>query len=169
VTRHPFTELPADVCRAALRAALELFEGEAFLVDTSSVALLEANAAGRAALELSRVAALKRIRSALAGELPFSAFLARIGGLGGDHYALLMLRVEGANVPHPKAPWSLTRRQRQVLEGIARGATNQEISQTLGIAPKTIEKHVSALLRRAGCRSRAGLITTLHQQSRSMG
>jgi len=42
----------------------------------------------------------------------------------------------------------LTAREREVLQLIARGYLYKEIAQRLGIATKTVESHVSAVLRK---------------------
>jgi DNA-binding CsgD family transcriptional regulator len=49
----------------------------------------------------------------------------------------------------------LTDRELEVLAILSRGATNQEIADTLGISPKTVGHHVQHVYRKAGVRSRA--------------
>ncbi|MEO9104512.1 MAG: LuxR C-terminal-related transcriptional regulator, partial [Terrimesophilobacter sp.] len=51
----------------------------------------------------------------------------------------------------------LTTRQWQIVERIVGGATNLEIAEQLGIGVKTVEKHVSEILRRWGTTSRVGI------------
>ncbi len=53
---------------------------------------------------------------------------------------------------------SLTTRELQVLQAIARGQTNQTASQALGISAKTIETHRANLMRKLGVRSTASLL-----------
>jgi non-specific serine/threonine protein kinase len=48
----------------------------------------------------------------------------------------------------------LSRREREVLAVLARGATNREIASTLGIAPRTVDTHVGAILRKLGVATR---------------
>jgi DNA-binding NarL/FixJ family response regulator len=50
--------------------------------------------------------------------------------------------------------FQLTRRERQVLEQVAQGASNREIAETLGIALRTVEVYVSSILTKLGARSR---------------
>ena len=58
----------------------------------------------------------------------------------------------------------LSPRQLQVAELLARGARNREIAATLGCSEHTIERHVSAVLRRLGCGSRAEVPARLHAE-----
>lgn len=53
---------------------------------------------------------------------------------------------------------SLTKRELQVLQAIARGQTNQAASEALGISAKTIETHRANLMRKLGVRSTASLL-----------
>jgi DNA-binding NarL/FixJ family response regulator len=48
----------------------------------------------------------------------------------------------------------LTPREREVLQHIARGYMYKEIAQRLGISAKTVEAHVSAVLRKLQLSSR---------------
>jgi DNA-binding NarL/FixJ family response regulator len=50
---------------------------------------------------------------------------------------------------------SLTPRQREVLEYIANGRTNDEIARTLVVSRRTVERHVASILDRFGVENRA--------------
>ena len=52
---------------------------------------------------------------------------------------------------------TLTQREREVLEGIARGRTNKEIATELGISHRTVETHRESLMRKLRIRTVAGL------------
>lgn len=52
---------------------------------------------------------------------------------------------------------ALTARQREVAVLVAQGQSNSEISVTLGISEKTVEKHVAGLFERLGVRTRAAI------------
>ncbi|HEY6959094.1 MAG TPA: response regulator transcription factor [Candidatus Limnocylindria bacterium] len=54
---------------------------------------------------------------------------------------------------------SLTERQHEVLNLVARGATDKEISTTLGISVATAQKHVASTLRKLGARNRAAAVS----------
>ena len=56
--------------------------------------------------------------------------------------------------PAPDALASLSARELQVLEEIARGASNKEIARTLDIAETTVKIHVQNILRKLGLSSR---------------
>jgi DNA-binding CsgD family transcriptional regulator len=49
---------------------------------------------------------------------------------------------------------ALTSREQSVLREVARGRTNREIAQALGIAEKTVGVHVSHILAKLGCKTR---------------
>jgi len=50
---------------------------------------------------------------------------------------------------------SLTPREREVLDLMARGSTNREIAAALHLSPHTIHEHTSSLYRKLGARNRA--------------
>ena len=52
----------------------------------------------------------------------------------------------------------LTQRQRQVLEGVARGMTNREIAVRLTISERTVKAHVKELMRRLGATNRTQVV-----------
>ncbi|MBS1240881.1 MAG: NarL family two-component response regulator [Gemmatimonadetes bacterium] len=51
----------------------------------------------------------------------------------------------------------LTRRERDVLIGVAGGKTNKEIAGALGLSPRTVESYRESLIRKLGIPSVAGL------------
>lgn len=57
--------------------------------------------------------------------------------------------------------WGLTRRQAQVARGLVQGMTNQGLAQQLGCSVKTIETHMTALMRRMGVTSRLAVVAKL--------
>jgi DNA-binding NarL/FixJ family response regulator len=59
----------------------------------------------------------------------------------------------GAGTLPPSGP-GLTSRERQVLELIARGASNRQIAEELFISERTTSVHVSNILRKLGVGSR---------------
>ncbi|WP_415504853.1 response regulator transcription factor, partial [Actinomyces slackii] len=65
---------------------------------------------------------------------------------------------EGSRGQSASAIASLTPRQREVLVLIARGLSNAEIEEALGITRATCRTHITALLARLGARDRAQLV-----------
>jgi DNA-binding NarL/FixJ family response regulator len=58
---------------------------------------------------------------------------------------------------------SLSPREREVLDLIARGATNREIAAALHLSPHTIHEHTSSLYRKLGARNRADAVQRAHR------
>jgi DNA-binding NarL/FixJ family response regulator len=56
---------------------------------------------------------------------------------------------------------SLTRREREVAELVASGATNREIADALVLSVKTVETHIAHIFAKLDVRSRAALTATL--------
>jgi FixJ family two-component response regulator len=61
----------------------------------------------------------------------------------------------------------LTRREREVLEQVASGASNKEAGRTLGISPRTIEDHRANIMKKLGAKNAADLIRIVMTASRS--
>ncbi|TMA27789.1 MAG: hypothetical protein E6J78_08955 [Deltaproteobacteria bacterium] len=133
-------------------AALEGVPAPAFLVRKGPT-IVHANAAGRALLEEDRAAALDGLRR--------PAHAARL--FGETQLVILEARPRdpSALVATAAVRWFLTPRQAQVLRLLARGHSNRALSAALGCAESTVELHVSALLDKADCESRAQLVARL--------
>jgi DNA-binding NarL/FixJ family response regulator len=56
------------------------------------------------------------------------------------------------------SPIELTEREQEVLDWLAKGLSNVEIGKTLHRSPRTVEKHVSSLLRKTETSNRAELV-----------
>ncbi|MBW8782266.1 MAG: helix-turn-helix transcriptional regulator [Verrucomicrobia bacterium] len=61
-----------------------------------------------------------------------------------------------SNIALPSPP--LTAREREVLACIALGQTDATIGQTLGIAPKTVSKHIEHILEKLGVETRTAAV-----------
>ena len=59
------------------------------------------------------------------------------------------------------SPATLSERERDIAEAVARGATNPEIASSLFLSRKTVERHVSHILAKLGVRNRAELAALL--------
>lgn len=58
----------------------------------------------------------------------------------------------------PVAPPPFTPREREVLGLLAEGVSDKSVAQALMISPKTVEKHVGAVLRKTGATSRTAAV-----------
>jgi DNA-binding CsgD family transcriptional regulator len=136
---------------AALDAALEAAEGSAYRPVTMWIRLdlglaLAAAGSDRAVGELERVAAIaSELGAGTVQELA--------------EQALRSLGVRTWRRGVAGAP--LTRREQEVAEHVAGGATNREIADMLFLSPKTIERHVSNALKKLGARNRTELASRL--------
>ncbi|MBS2016454.1 MAG: response regulator transcription factor [Deltaproteobacteria bacterium] len=115
-------------------------------------------------------AAIVRVR----GESDSALYLGRTsrGARFGKELALLraalpILGLAAAQFTKPKTRtivdrWSLTPRERQVLEAMGRGLRNAEIATALGTSPRTVKNQVAAILAKAGVSNRSELLAALH-------
>ena len=141
---------------AELGAVLEGVPAAAFVLARGG-ALLHANAAGRALLERDRAMIEEKLRGGAPG-----VQLARLDSEGGLSLAILPLPGDPAPlVAVARLRWSLTPRQAQVLQLVARGMSNRALAAALGCAESTVELHVTALLEKSQCESRAHLVARL--------
>jgi DNA-binding NarL/FixJ family response regulator len=62
---------------------------------------------------------------------------------------------QGARTATRKHPLGLTRRESEILDLICAGSTNAEMATRLFISQKTVDHHVSAVLRKLGVASRS--------------
>lgn len=72
---------------------------------------------------------------------------------------MLRLWEEAGTLPASKlSRFRLTGRQVEVLQWLAKGKTNVEISLILGISPRTVQKHLEHIYRQLGVETRLGAI-----------
>jgi DNA-binding NarL/FixJ family response regulator len=77
-----------------------------------------------------------------------------------DHDENISL-VLGARVERATAKWRLTPRRAEVLRCLLEGDANKTIGDKLGIAERTVEVHVTELLRNTRTESRARLVAAV--------
>ena len=69
-----------------------------------------------------------------------------------------LIKPVGRKIKHPSATIVLTPRQSQILDLVStRGASNKVIARTLKISESTVKLHMSAILKKYGCRNRTQL------------
>jgi DNA-binding NarL/FixJ family response regulator len=112
--------------------------------DDAVIAAMRAGARGYLVKGSDRDEVLRGIRAVVAGDAIFSSGVA-------DRLAALI-----ANEPMaPRVFPTLTERERQVLEQVARGLTNSEIATSLGISLKTVRNNVSNIFTKLEVSGRA--------------
>ncbi|MET9776895.1 response regulator transcription factor [Streptomyces sp. NPDC006367] len=73
------------------------------------------------------------------------------------------LRSPSPPVAGGAGPDRLSARERQVLTLVARGLTNAEIADSLGLSPLTAKTHVSRIMGKLGARDRAQLVIVAYE------
>ena len=86
------------------------------------------------------------------------ALLARsLGTVGMGETMLLLQEVahEGAPAPSRLGSAALTPRETEVLSWLAKGKTNRDIGEILGLSPRTVNKHLEHVFEKLGVETRA--------------
>jgi DNA-binding NarL/FixJ family response regulator len=130
---------------AVIRGAADQAPGTLFLALSASdaaedvIATIRAGARGYVMKNIATDELLDAIARVEAGDAVFSP---RLAGFVLDAFA--------GPAPAPEDPEldQLTAREREVLRHIARGYLYKEVALRLGISAKTVEAHVSAVLRK---------------------
>ncbi|HEU4863922.1 MAG TPA: response regulator transcription factor [Candidatus Limnocylindria bacterium] len=100
--------------------------------------------------DLSGDALLRAVRGIRRGDLPMSRVHA---ALVVDHLARTTGR--SGSSADDEVGGLLSAREQEVLRLLAEGMTDREIASALAISPRTVESHVSSVLRKLGVRNRA--------------
>jgi NarL family two-component system response regulator LiaR len=115
-----------------------------FLEDERVLPAIQAGAAGYLLKNVAPAELARAIRAAHAGEAIIDPTAA----------ARLVQAIADDARPRIEEPERLTRRERDVLELIARGQSNKRIALELGISEKTVKTHVGHLLAKLGVTDR---------------
>jgi DNA-binding CsgD family transcriptional regulator len=157
----------AEAGLPALVTALEAMAYPSFLV-TASGNIEHANLIGRRALEQHPGEMRTGVRDWLAhharrhGSPPI-----QVDQAGATSLSVVVIRdepwVEAARMSAAARAWRLSLRQAEVLAHLVRGDTNKDIATRLGVSPRTVEIHTSAILRKAGADTRTQLARLVWQ------
>ena len=125
-----------------------------FLEDDRLLPAIQAGAAGYLLKDVEPAELARAVRTAYVGEALLSPAVA----------ARLVRAVADGGAPGALERDRLTRREREVLELIARGRSNKRIALELEISEKTVKAHVGHLLAKLGVsdRTQAALLAVQH-------
>ncbi|MFG1463856.1 response regulator transcription factor [Xanthobacter sp. DSM 24535] len=123
--------------------------GEGFVLPQAVHRWLEAcqtsDAAQRDGIDLSRLA-----------DPPRALKLAYVGQIGGREFLLRVIdEVPAREEEVLRRALSITQREAEVLAWIARGKSNRDIAQILGLSPRTVNKHLEQIYAKIGVENRA--------------
>jgi len=119
--------------------------------------LRQALASGAAGYVLKQAAdqeLLSAIRAVMRGELYIHPAMTR---------ALLSGMIEGVS-PAPSPAAQLSERELEVIAQVARGSTNREIADRLGLSVKTVETYRARAMEKLGLTGRAALVRYAQEQ-----
>jgi len=153
--------MPAGGGRAVIEGVHETDPEMKFLALSASdaaqdvVATVRAGARGYVTKTISPEELVDAIRRVHGGDAVFSPKLA---GFVLDAFAAIDIKGIDPELDQ------LTKREREVLQHIARGYTYREIGEQLFISPKTVENHVSSVLRKLQLSNRHELTRWAHDR-----
>jgi DNA-binding CsgD family transcriptional regulator len=147
---------PAD---PALVAAIQHIAIPAFVV-ASSGRVVAANPTGRCWLA-SQPSGIRALSRAGGPDPACFEVTPSAPGRAGTVLAVLRISESAAGTLSPPVHWCLTPREHEVIALLGRGASNQQIADTLACTVRTVEHHVSNILRKAQVDNRAALIVAL--------
>lgn len=160
----------------AVAAALEAVNAPVWLIGPNG-RIAHANAAGLAEYDRDPAVTLAALTASVTAAVPdprfkVTALRDSIGsGAGGKAGHLVVGVVPSAaavnGVSAAANRFGLTPAQTRVLERVARGASNAKIAAELGVAERTVEAHVTAILVKAQVPSRAALIVEIFREHRT--
>ncbi len=90
------------------------------------------------------------------GDRPSKLQFSFLGTVGGDEYLFRLSRLqEEGQEDTLRQQFGLTNRESEVLLWIARGKSNRDIGEILGLSPRTVNKHLEQVYAKLGVENRA--------------
>lgn len=161
----------AALATGALEAALEQIAGGAWVL-SSTGRIMHANAAGRARIDADRDGAYRAVEASVSGaEDPRFKTMPLRNSQGTIGHVVVEVAERATAISSSVAAarkLGLTPAQTRVLERVARGVSNATIAADLGVAERTVEAHVTAILVKAQVPSRAALIVQIFRAERAL-
>lgn len=74
------------------------------------------------------------------------------------HYKTDLISMAGSETPDTQIQGTLSERELQIVELVAAGLTNQEISDELEISKRTVDNHISNILTKTAMGNRVALV-----------
>ncbi len=157
----------------ALDVVLGHVPGPAMICDQEG-ALWRANAAAELALAKDPASWRETISAAVRGaRVPSGVTVSKLSAARENPYFLIVARADrdpvAAAIEGAREDWGLSGREVEVLAELAAGKSNRTIAEGMRLAERTVELHVTSLLRKAGVDSRAQLIIALWKLSEDRG
>ncbi len=151
----------AELFEAGFAIVLEALAEPAFLLRRDGRLVASNRAAGE--LGLAPAELREQLGRALSDQA--AEWSARPVGSGPEPGGYLVVRRCGGLSSRAIATagrrWTLTRAETRVLERLAQGCSNKEIARALCCSVRTVEIHVSAILRKGSCENRAAVVAEL--------
>ena len=159
----------SELADASMVVALDAIPAAAWLVGPTG-AIQYANTAGRARLDADRAATYGALLAAT--RAPHEATQFKVAALrSGGGLAHIVVenaaRAAATELGFATKRLGLTPAQGRVFEQVLAGASNGSIAAQLGIAERTVEAHVTAILVKAQVPSRAALIVQMFNGQRA--
>ncbi|CAD6000215.1 response regulator transcription factor [Agreia sp. COWG] len=144
-----------QIVQDASNAATHIVIVTTFELDDYVVNAIRAGASGFLVKDTEPVELIRAVRVVARGDALLSPGVTRT----------LIERVAGglAAVVDDATLTPLTLREREVLELVGRGLTNDEIAERLFLSPLTAKTHVSRIMQKLGARDRVQLVVTAYE------
>ncbi|MFI8631891.1 response regulator [Microbacterium sp. NPDC077663] len=125
-----------------------------FDLDEYAFGALRAGAGGFLLKDAGREELVAAVRAVAAGEATLAPRITR--------RMIELVTTDGAPAPRPHRSPALTAREQEVLDAMARGMTNAEISAALFLGESTVKTHVGRILAKLPARDRVHAVLIAH-------